>query len=798
MTPVTVENRPGLQAIAYRVGTHATFKHSMLARLATHDHPALAELRTREDDDFTIALLDAWALTADVLTFYQERIATESYLRTATEQLSVRELARLIGYQPAPGVAAQTYLAFKLDTTEGAPKSVSLDPLDHKIKVQSVPGPDEKPQTFETVETVELHPEWNDLRPRLTQAQDISPTNLNIVDLYLEGTSTGLQSGDAILIIGDERMAGDSLQWSVRFLLTVAVDSKHDRTHVTWADPLNPSKTPATGVRVFALGQRAALFGHNAPDPRLVKAPDSLATGGEWKDFAPPADRIELDAIYPRIMPGNWLFLTKPSTGGSADFWLFRAVTASTVSRAAYALSGKFTQIYTDDTGKLATFTRRDTMVFAQTAELSLGGAPITTNVDGSSVELGARVNDLSAPRTVAVSGKESVEGPTVNEVAEVIQVEQLNGGTLLHFKYALTHSYFRESVTINANVALATHGETVREVLGGGDPTQPFQHLPLKQAPLTYIHAHTPSGSQSTLEIRVNDLLWHEVPTLYGHGANERIYVTERQEDGPPIPVFGDGVTGARLPRGADNVRARYRKGIGLVGRVKAGQLTTLLTRPLGVKEVANPTPASGADDPDSLAAAKQNAPLTVLTLDRVVSLQDYEDYARSFPGLAKALATWTWQDLTRTVFLTIAGPDGETPDNKLIDDLTTALRSYGDPHVQFTVLPYRPATFRITARVQIDSDHLVDKVLTAVTDQVTAVFSFETRRFAQPVEKSEVIAAIQSAPGVVAVDLDALYRSGNPVDLNDRLPAALPDATHGAELLIADLQSDDVDSMT
>ena len=44
----------------------------------------------------------------------------------------------------------------------------------------------------------------------------------------------------------------------------------------------------------------------------------------------------------------------------------------------------------------------------------------------------------------------------------------------------------------------------------------------------------------------------------------------------------FGDGVTGARLPTGQDNVRAIYRKGIGLDGIVSAGQLTSLLTRRL------------------------------------------------------------------------------------------------------------------------------------------------------------------------------------------------------------------------
>src|SRR5262249_7398697 len=83
-TPLVVENRPGLSAIAYRVGDHAQFKRTMLAALSRFDLPALRPLTTRADGDFSIALLDAWAVAADVLTFYQERIANECYLRTAT------------------------------------------------------------------------------------------------------------------------------------------------------------------------------------------------------------------------------------------------------------------------------------------------------------------------------------------------------------------------------------------------------------------------------------------------------------------------------------------------------------------------------------------------------------------------------------------------------------------------------------------------------------------------------------------------------------------------------------------
>src|SRR5262249_13674051 len=145
-TPVAINNRAGLSAIAYRAGTHAQFKASMLAALSSAERPALLGLRTREDDDFTIALLDAWATVADVLTFYQERIANESYLHTATERLSLVELARLIGYRLRPGVAASVYLAFIVEDAPGAPRRATIDV---GVKAQSIPGPDEQAQTFE-------------------------------------------------------------------------------------------------------------------------------------------------------------------------------------------------------------------------------------------------------------------------------------------------------------------------------------------------------------------------------------------------------------------------------------------------------------------------------------------------------------------------------------------------------------------------------------------------------------------------------------------------------------------------
>src|SRR6185369_6029125 len=118
ITPRTIVNRPGLSALRSRIGTHAEFFETMLAGLSSQQLERgrpLRTLSTRDSSDPSIALLDAWATVGDVLTFYQERIANEGYLRTATERRSVLELARLVGYRPRPGVDAGTHLAYTID-----------------------------------------------------------------------------------------------------------------------------------------------------------------------------------------------------------------------------------------------------------------------------------------------------------------------------------------------------------------------------------------------------------------------------------------------------------------------------------------------------------------------------------------------------------------------------------------------------------------------------------------------------------------------------------------------------------
>jgi predicted phage baseplate assembly protein len=228
-TSGSTPNAPGLDHLHYRIGTHAIFFETMQARLSSSDYPALAALKTRETSDPAIALLDSWALVGDVLTFYQERIANEGYLRTARERRSVFELARLVGYQPRPGLSASTYLAYTLDKS-AAPVTIPAGALSN-----SVPGPGETQQAFETSAPFEARADWNTLQPRLTRPQTAAEM---LKSLYLKGTATKLNPGDPLLI-------DDGNAQTLYFVETLTPDSTNDRTVITLRDAKGASLAQA-------------------------------------------------------------------------------------------------------------------------------------------------------------------------------------------------------------------------------------------------------------------------------------------------------------------------------------------------------------------------------------------------------------------------------------------------------------------------------------------------------------------------------------------------------------------------
>ncbi|MBB5122023.1 hypothetical protein AF335_08290 [Streptomyces eurocidicus] len=1192
-TPTEVTNPPGLTAVRHRVGTYGEFLSSMLARLSGPAYPALRDLTVRTPEDPAIALLDAWAVLGDLLTFYSERIANEGYLRTATEDGSLALLGRLVGHRPRPGVAADTVLAYALDRDPNPGRETPVL-IPRGARSQSVPGPGEEPQSFETAEELTARWSWNELPVLRRRPYQVTPRLLaERTELFVAGTANNVKPGDQLLFVfSAEPSARDR-----RFLRTVPhvrLDRENDLTEIglptaaqpslkglreelekwisssekepttpprpqnsrlvdrfqedvltplykaldslktvsafadrlsrdgqrvreaadlarpyprvaAWFDALagkftalvgqaraleppqpaegkpkpppvpggaheplfdglrlgdDPTKEPGVRENAPAAPAHPAFRGlgallpalrtapvrppvdarHLARDPERVYAPGSdtgaqllaaldariheglhdawrkadltapLALGAvqvmrvtatpfgatapmpvkpnggidydDWRlsglaslgttvtydkdatipaqiafayavassttsakelvlptdrelppkdvegvgpgtvrvhttfpppepgpgaaapadppdpqrlgvtaDLLPklpkatvfvsrpgkdkkvrvtvtngtdpdvvfllgpdetspkqilgkldvtarrstPADkpatvevvintqlevtdrnRLALDAVYDGIAPGSWIAVERPRKGspgqipGSKEFAhvVTRVADVRVISRAAFGITGKVTELTLQDDWlddfdtNLAHI--RDTTVFARGDTLRLAEETVTEDVQGNKIELAGLHDGLAPGRLLVFSGERTdipgttgVIGTELAMVAEVRQsVDPALPGDAVHTTLVLTSNlafrYRRESLRIHGNVARATHGATRDEPIGSGDASRANQTFTLWQSPLTWLAAGNPLGAESTLEVRVDGVRWHEVDSLAGRGPLERVFVTGStgSADGRTTLTFGDGVHGSRLPTGHENVRARYRIGVGRTANVKAGRITQPTTRPLGVTAVVNPLPATGGADPDGPRLARRNIPLAVTALDRLVSVPDYEDFARSRAGIGRAAAREIFDGTRRTVHLTVAGVDdiALTDDSDIVRTLRTSLAAHGDPRVPVTVAVRELVLLIVAANVKVHPDHTWDLVEPALRRALLARLGYPARELGTPAHLSEVLATAQSVPGVEYVDVDVF--TGVPGSLTpqglEELPGKLkrPQPVVGARL--------------
>jgi uncharacterized phage protein gp47/JayE len=97
---------PQTPAIDYTDKDFRSLRQALLD-LATYRLP---EWTDRSPSDIGMLLVDLFAYMGDVLSYYQDRIASESFLDTAVERRSVLNLLRLIGYELAPAVASNAEL----------------------------------------------------------------------------------------------------------------------------------------------------------------------------------------------------------------------------------------------------------------------------------------------------------------------------------------------------------------------------------------------------------------------------------------------------------------------------------------------------------------------------------------------------------------------------------------------------------------------------------------------------------------------------------------------------------------
>ncbi|MEO8597312.1 MAG: hypothetical protein ABI759_28595 [Candidatus Solibacter sp.] len=733
--PATIFNPPGLATIRYRMGDYITFREALLQPLPNEQ--ALTLWRPGASGDLAVQLLEWWAYVADVLTFYDERVANQQYLRTADLEESARRIVRILGYRPRPGIGATGQVAALVK----GPKPIVV-PAGYQI--QSKPGPGQQPQTFEVDQPVTAGlPDRVDADP--------PPNGAVTSGILLAGQNPTATPGEVLLVV-NRGWAAASTDFAA-FVTVASVSLEADprgvkNTRIAFTTAIAPAQA-APGLRILRSGNSIGLWAFNgaifssntvhlASLARDIQVGDIVAfdEGGSspsltavlavsnsekvWFANTPDPDVPVADKV---LIPIPHTVLGFSGTVDTADLTTNRSVT-----RLRYLW--------------------RDVGTPIAVPASSASGTPLAlTPAPGAAFPL------LPAGATVLLEDGQGdgVAGAVVSSSAAALSVTPT------------VPSVLRAPLDVLFNVLNVSRGKTVpNEVLGSGDATVAGQEFTLKKSPLTYLASADPStaeGYKSTLRVWADGVEWHEASSFYGAAPDDKIFVTKEDENQKTHVQFGDGVRGARLPAGTNNVTASYRYESG-AELPDTGKLTVMLKPLPGLKGIVNPVQPFGGSDPDLAARLRQLAPKSVLTFGRAVSGADYEAIAAATPGVVRAKAYWSFNTERQQTTVTVLV--GDTPG--AVTAAQQALARSADPNRPLIVQQALPLPIRLRVDALLlpgyRSVDVLPALIAALDDPDAGLLGKNVVRIGQTLFRSQIFAACLAVTGVASVELLLLRR--------------------------------------
>ena len=316
-------------------------------------------------------------------------------------------------------------------------------------------------------------------------------------------------------------------------------------------------------------------------------------------------------------------------------------------------------------------------------------------------------------------------------------------------------HGFRAGTTSIRGNLALAGHGAARPQViLGSGDATRSAQSFVLDEPALSFVpDPGQPRGVRPDVEVTVGRQIWSQVPNFRDSEPTAPHFTTSMTEGGGVRFTFGDGEHGRRLPSGRDNVRVRYRSGNGAAGNLDAGSASkTTRPHPL-VAAVHQPLDAAGGNAMEPVESLRSNAPASVLTLGRAVSLRDFEYLAAGQAGLwqARAFVLPTGPRWRETVEVVVVPAGGRPLDPIRRRSLAQTLEQHALPGVGVEITPFvsRPLHLDICLCVRT-SEYSPTEVEARVRGALAEAFSLRRRRLGQDVFASQVIQVVEGIEGV------------------------------------------------
>jgi hypothetical protein len=735
---------PGQRRLERRVGDFGAFFADLVeaVELERDAGRRLAELWDVEGDPHAALLARLWAFVAEGVAAYAELTAAEAYLPTASDWTDLRRLAALVGHRPRPGTAAQGWVLAEVD--KGTAPVVPA-----RTRVQASGTPERAAQTYEVAEDTALSAAWSGLTatPPLTSAPVSGRT------IRFRG-DPGFRAGQRVLLVSEQ--TGSATPQPAAVAAVVAREDDVGTSLVTFDREL-ATLLPASGGP-YAAYQVVASAGSARRLEKVLRIPakgDAEDVPLKYPDAAVGSSTLHLDAFLDALSIGQRVAI--------AD-WGANPRRTSIVTVATHEPFHWQVAPGTNVRVSKVSFST------ALTVLSGTGGRPLSLYVLGPRRDLVH--HDFGSDRTRVRLHPGPPEAPAHLAVETSAGLEVLTTVTGAAAEAGDTGALIvpldgepagvLTRAPASGNVLRVRHGTSAEAVLGSGDAAQSGQRMPVPDAPVAH-DVGAAGDLASTLVVRVDDVQWQEVPSLYGAGPAQ-VFVTVLAADGGIEVRFGDGVQGARPATGRGNVTAAYRVGGGRAGEVESGAISTLLGAVRGVKKVVGAGPTTGGADQDDERRLRLLAPARARAFGRLISREDAVDLALGYPGVTHA-AAWRGDGVPgcgcQTAGLHVAfvragmaGPRKPEPDE--IEALTGFLDGRRDTTVAICVCPGTVTTPDLGVTLALDPRRVAATVLADVAAALArpdGPLSPAARALGQALDPSDVQAVLHAVPGVLGV---------------------------------------------
>lgn len=310
----------------------------------------------------------------------------------------------------------------------------------------------------------------------------------------------------------------------------------------------------------------------------------------------------------------------------------------------------------------------------------------------------------------------------------------------------------------VYANVVKAGHGESKpTKILGSGDATQSHQTFLLETEGVSFVaDASQPSGVAADILVSVDGRSWRQVASLNDSAPSDAHYTVRMDQDGYLQIGFGDGEHARRLPTGTNNVRIQYRVGSGLSGNVAAESFTKPAKSHALVESVYQPLAASGGNAMESVQQLRDNAPASVLTLGRAVSLSDFTHLATRHSSIwqARAFAQATHYGRQESVQVVVV-PAGGAPLGDVQQELRDYLQDHALPGVRVSVSEFEALPLDLDIKVRVKTDEYdPEQVVSAVRAALQKALTLKRARLGETFYRSVVFREVEAVTGVAHAD--------------------------------------------